>query len=181
MPRRIGIITSPSGAAVRDVLKVLARRFPAIPVVIYPVQVQGERAATAIARMIETAGRRADCDVLLLVRGGGSLEDLWPFNEEAVARAVVASAIPVVSGVGHEVDVTIADFAADVRAPTPTAAAELVVPDAGELLQMHAVLEPGFYYFLAYCLFSIAAGALLLWRTGGAPAATGGRQSPPPR
>jgi exodeoxyribonuclease VII large subunit len=135
MPRRIGIITSPSGAAVRDVLKVLARRFPAIPVVIYPVQVQGERAATAIARMIETAGRRADCDVLLLVRGGGSLEDLWPFNEEAVARAVVASAIPVVSGVGHEVDVTIADFAADVRAPTPSAAAELVVPDAGELLQ----------------------------------------------
>ncbi len=130
MPRRIGIITSPSGAAGCRYC-----RFPAIPVVIYPVQVQGERAAPAIARMIETAGRRADCDVLLLVRGGGSLEDLWPFNEEAVARAVVASPIPIVSGVGHEVDVTIADFAADVRAPTPSAAAELVVPDAGDLLQ----------------------------------------------
>ncbi len=135
MPYRIGIITSPSGAAVRDVLKVLARRFPAIPVVIYPVPVQGNAAAPAIARMIATAGRRGDCDVLLLVRGGGSLEDLWPFNEEAVARAVVTSTIPIVSGVGHEVDVTIADFAADVRAPTPSAAAELVVPDAGELLQ----------------------------------------------
>ena len=141
MPRRIGVITSPSGAAVRDVLQVLGRRFPAVPVIVYPVPVQGERAAPAIARMIARAGRRNECDVLLLVRGGGSLEDLWPFNEETVARAIVDCPLPIVSGVGHEVDVTIADFAADERAPTPSAAAERVVPDATELLQAVARLR----------------------------------------
>lgn len=130
LPACIGVITSASGAAIRDVLQILARRFPSVPVVLYPVPVQGERAAGEIARMLARVGERAECDVLLLVRGGGSLEDLWPFNEEIVARAIVDCPIPVVSGVGHEVDVTIADFAADHRAPTPSAAAELVVPDA---------------------------------------------------
>lgn len=141
LPRTIGVVTSATGAAVRDVLQVLARRFAAIPVIVYPVPVQGEQAAPAIARMLARAGARAECDVLLLVRGGGSLEDLWPFNEESVARAIVACPIPVVSGVGHEVDVTIADFAADRRAPTPSAAAEVVVPDAGTWLRTLSGLD----------------------------------------
>jgi exodeoxyribonuclease VII large subunit len=130
LPRRIGLLTSAAGAAVRDVLHVLERRFPAIPVLLYPIPVQGADAAPRIAHMLRLASRRADCDVLILTRGGGSLEDLWAFNEEIVARAIRACAIPVVSAVGHEIDVTIADFAADLRAPTPSAAAELVVPDA---------------------------------------------------
>ena len=134
LPRRIGIITSPTGAAVRDILHVLARRFPAAAVLIYPVPVQGAGAAAEIVAALELAGRRADCDVLILARGGGSLEDLWAFNDERLARAIVASPIPVITGVGHEIDFTIADFAADVRAPTPSAAAELVVPDAEEWL-----------------------------------------------
>src|SRR5271167_2003565 len=134
LPRRIGIITSPTGAAVRDILHVLARRFPAAAVLIYPVAVQGAQAAPEIIAALKLAGRRAECDVLILARGGGSLEDLWAFNDEALARAIAASPIPVVSGIGHEVDVTIADFAADVRAPTPSAAAEIVVPDADEWL-----------------------------------------------
>ncbi|MFO7594053.1 MAG: exodeoxyribonuclease VII large subunit [Pseudomonadota bacterium] len=129
MPQRIGVVTSPSGAAIRDILTVLRRRFPAIEVVIYPVAVQGEGAGSEIANMIRLAGRRNECDVLIVGRGGGSLEDLWAFNEEAVARAIHDSPLPVVSAVGHEVDVTIADFAADVRAPTPSAAAELLSPD----------------------------------------------------
>ena len=129
LPRAIGVVTSPSGAAVRDILHVLARRFPAVPVVIYPTQVQGAGSVAQIVAAIETAGRRAEVDVLIVARGGGSLEDLWSFNEEAVARAIVASPLPVVSGVGHEVDFTIADLVADVRAPTPSAAAEMVVPD----------------------------------------------------
>ena len=135
LPRRIGVITSPSGAAIRDILSVLARRFPAIPVVIYPVPVQGEGAGARIAAALRRAGVRGECDVLILARGGGSLEDLWAFNEEAVARALYDSPIPVVSGVGHEVDVTIADFAADLRAPTPSAAAEAVSPDGQAWLQ----------------------------------------------
>jgi exodeoxyribonuclease VII large subunit len=133
-PRAIGVLTSLRAAALRDVLTTLARRNPAIPVIIYPIPVQGEGAATRIAGMIATANTRNECDVLLLVRGGGSIEDLWPFNEEAVARAVRASRLPVVAGVGHETDFTIADFAADRRAPTPTAAAELVSPSRAELL-----------------------------------------------
>jgi exodeoxyribonuclease VII large subunit len=135
LPRRIGVVTSPSGAAIRDILHILRRRFPAVPVVIYPVPVQGEGAATKIAAALALASQRAECDVLILARGGGSLEDLWSFNEEVVARAIRACEIPVVSGVGHEVDFTIADFAADRRAPTPSGAAEIVVPDAAEWLK----------------------------------------------
>lgn len=134
LPHCIGVITSPTGAAIHDILTVLRRRFPAIPVIVYPVPVQGAGAAAQIAAMIRKAGDRADCDVLIVGRGGGSLEDLWPFNEEVVARAIVASPIPVMSAVGHEVDVTIADFAADQRAPTPSAAAEMIVPDRQEWL-----------------------------------------------
>jgi exodeoxyribonuclease VII large subunit len=135
MPGRIGVITSPTGAAIRDVLSVLRRRFPAIPVVIYPVPVQGKDAGREIAAILDTASKRNECDVLIVTRGGGSLEDLWAFNEEAVARAIHACHIPVVSAVGHEVDFTIADFVADQRAPTPSAAAELVSPEQEEWLQ----------------------------------------------
>jgi exodeoxyribonuclease VII large subunit len=133
-PRRLGVITSPTGAAIRDILSVLRRRFPGLPVLVYPVPVQGDAAAPAIAAAIRRASERGDCDVLILARGGGSLEDLWAFNEEAVARALYDCRIPVVSGVGHEVDVTIADLAADVRAATPSAAAELVSPLRDEWL-----------------------------------------------
>src|SRR5271167_4258262 len=134
LPRRIGVITSPSGAAIHDILHVLARRFAAIPVLLYPVAVQGAAAAAEMIAALSLAARPAECDVLILARGGGSLEDLLAFNDEALARAIAACPIPVVSGIGHEIDFTIADFAADVRAPTPSAAAELVVPDAGEWL-----------------------------------------------
>jgi exodeoxyribonuclease VII large subunit len=147
LPKRIGIITSPTGAAVRDIVHVLARRFPAAAVLIYPVPVQGAVAAAEIVAALQTAGRRAECDVLILARGGGSLEDLWAFNDERLARAIVASPIPVITGIGHEVDFTIADFAADVRAPTPSAAAELAVPDAEEwfeaFMQFGARLQRG--------------------------------------
>jgi exodeoxyribonuclease VII large subunit len=135
LPRRIGVVTSPTGAAIRDVLHILKRRFCGIPVLLYPVQVQGGVAAAQIARTIRRASARAECDVLILVRGGGSLEDLWAFNEESVARAIYDSAIPIVTGIGHEVDFTIADFVADVRAPTPSGAAELAVPDSTEWLR----------------------------------------------
>ncbi|MDZ7663385.1 exodeoxyribonuclease VII large subunit [Thiohalophilus sp.] len=139
-PQCIGVITSPSGAAIRDIVTTLRRRFPGLPVVVYPVPVQGENAAPAIVAALRTAARRAECDVLILARGGGSLEDLWPFNEEQVARALHDCPIPVVSGVGHETDVTIADFVADVRAPTPTAAAELVSPSRLEWQQSFSQL-----------------------------------------
>lgn len=134
LPRRIGVITSPTGAALRDILTCLRRRFPGIPVLIYPVPVQGIAAAEKIARALTLAGQRADCDVLILARGGGSLEDLWSFNEEVVARALYACPLPVVTGIGHEIDFTIADLVADQRAATPTAAAELVSPDRLEWL-----------------------------------------------
>jgi exodeoxyribonuclease VII large subunit len=132
LPRRIGVITSPTGAAIRDVLHILQRRFSTIPVLVYPVAVQGAGAARQIAATIRLASARAECDVLILARGGGSLEDLWSFNEEIVARAIYDCAIPLVSGIGHEIDFTIADFAADVRAPTPSGAAELVTPDCAD-------------------------------------------------
>jgi len=135
LPRRIGVVTSPTGAAIRDILHILRRRFPAIPVLVYPVAVQGESAPREIEQALQLAALRRDCDVLILARGGGSLEDLWAFNDEAVARAIFACPIPVVSGVGHEVDFTIADFVADERAPTPSGAAERVVPDRAEWLR----------------------------------------------
>ncbi len=134
-PQQLGVITSATGAAIRDILSVLKRRYPALPVLIYPVPVQGEAAGREIAAAIKLANQRKECDLLIIGRGGGSLEDLWAFNEEVVARAIYTSAIPIVSAVGHEVDFTIADFVADLRAPTPSAAAELVTPDISELQQ----------------------------------------------
>ena len=143
-PRAIGVVTSRDAAALRDVLTTLKRRMPTIPVVIYPTPVQGEGSAAKIMQAIATASIRAaqdQCDVLIVCRGGGSIEDLWSFNEEVVARAIQACSIPVVTGVGHETDFTIADFVADARAPTPTAAAELVSPDRAELRAQLAQLR----------------------------------------
>lgn len=134
-PQQIGVITSPTGAAIRDILTVLQRRYPHAPVIIYPTLVQGTTAAPLIVKAIQRANERNECDVLVLARGGGSLEDLWPFNEEVVAHAIFSSKLPIISGVGHEVDFTIADFVADHRAATPTAAAELITPVRQELLQ----------------------------------------------
>lgn len=133
-PEKIGVVTSPTGAALRDVLISLRRRFPATRVTIYPTSVQGEGAAEEIVRALRLADARGECDLLILTRGGGSLEDLWSFNEEIVARAVAAVGIPIIVGVGHEIDFTIADFAADVRAPTPSQAAELAVPEQTEVI-----------------------------------------------
>jgi exodeoxyribonuclease VII large subunit len=138
MPQRIGVITSPTGAALRDVLIALHRRFPATAVLVYPTPVQGTGAAEEIARTLELADRRAECDVLILTRGGGSLEDLWSFNEEIVARAIAKLELPIIVGVGHEIDFTIADFVADLRAPTPSQAAELAVPDQREWVKRFA-------------------------------------------
>ena len=132
-PRTVGVVTSPQAAALRDVITALRRRMPGINIIIYPTPVQGEGAGAKIAEAIALAGERAECDVLIVCRGGGSIEDLWAYNEEVVARAIRACPVPVVSGVGHETDFTIADFVADVRAPTPTAAAELVSPDGVQL------------------------------------------------
>lgn len=141
IPHRIGVITSPSGAAIYDVLTVLKRRFPAIPVLIYPVAVQGDAAKFEISAALDLANQQALVDVIILARGGGSLEDLWAFNEEIVARAIAASKIPVISGVGHEVDFSIADFVADLRAPTPSAAAEHAVPHQNEWLGGYQFME----------------------------------------
>jgi len=134
LPRRIGIVTSPTGAAIKDLLNVIGRRFPTISILISPVKVQGEGSAQEITQAIDGLNLLDDIDLIIVARGGGSLEDLWSFNEECVARAIYRSAIPVVSAVGHEIDFTIADFVADLRAPTPSAAGELVVRDKGELL-----------------------------------------------
>jgi exodeoxyribonuclease VII large subunit len=134
LPTSIGIVSSPDGAAVHDILTVLNRRFPAAKVILYPVAVQGGDSAKQISHAINLANKRQECDVLIVSRGGGSLEDLWSFNDENVARSIFACDIPVISAVGHEVDFTIADFVADVRAPTPSAAAELAVPDAVQWL-----------------------------------------------
>lgn len=140
-PAVVGVVTSSTGAAIHDILSVLKRRFAGLPIIIYPTQVQGAQAADQIVAALQLANARKECDVLILARGGGSLEDLWPFNEERVARAIYKSQIPIVSGVGHEVDVTIADFVADHRAPTPSAAAELISPDVSEWMTMLARLE----------------------------------------
>ncbi|HET8707038.1 MAG TPA: exodeoxyribonuclease VII large subunit [Pseudomonadales bacterium] len=134
-PQKIGVITSPTGAVIQDILTVLRRRFPGMPVVLFPVAVQGEVAPPQIVRAIELANQLKECDVLIVGRGGGSLEDLWAFNDERVAKAIFASELPIVSAVGHQTDFTIADFVADVRAPTPSAAAELLSPNRAEIIQ----------------------------------------------
>ncbi|MGD9108614.1 MAG: exodeoxyribonuclease VII large subunit [Gammaproteobacteria bacterium] len=145
-PQQIGVITSPTGAAIRDILSVLKRRFPLAPIVIYPTLVQGNDAAPKIVKAIQVANERHECDILLVARGGGSIEDLWPFNEETVARAIFASTIPIVAGIGHEIDFTIADFVADHRAPTPSAAAEFVSPNQHEILQQLSKTEQRLCY-----------------------------------
>ena len=142
-PRQIGIITSPQAAALKDVLTTLRRRMPGIPIILYPTPVQGEGAAQKIVAGIQAATARAECDVLILCRGGGSIEDLWQFNEEIVVRAIAACPIPIVCGIGHETDFTIADFVADQRAPTPTAAAEMVSPHRQNLLDRLSQLHAG--------------------------------------
>ncbi|MBP8307606.1 MAG: exodeoxyribonuclease VII large subunit [Burkholderiaceae bacterium] len=140
LPRRVGVITSPQAAALRDVLATLRARAPQVEVVLYPTPVQGAEAPGALVAALGAASRRAECDVVLLVRGGGSIEDLWAFNDEAVARAIAACSMPVICGIGHETDFTIADFVADLRAPTPTAAATAAVPARAELLARLAAL-----------------------------------------
>jgi len=135
LPRRIGVVTSPTGAALHDILEVTGRRFPAIPLLLAPSQVQGDGAETELAAAVTALAREERVDVILIARGGGSIEDLRPFNSEVLARAIAASAVPVISGVGHEVDVTICDLVADLRAPTPSAAAEIAVPDARALAE----------------------------------------------
>ncbi len=141
LPGAIGVITSPTGAAIQDILTVLKRRFAAIPVIVYPVAVQGDNAKHEIAQAIATANQDRQCDVIILGRGGGSLEDLWAFNEELVARAIFASTIPIISAVGHETDFTIADFVADLRAATPSVAAEYACPDQQQWLAQFVSLE----------------------------------------
>ena len=140
-PRSVGVITSPTGAALRDVLHVLERRFPAIEVMVYPTSVQGESAVLEVIHALEAAEDRRECDVLLLVRGGGSFEDLWVFNQEPIARTMAGLTLPIVTGIGHETDLTIADLVADRRAPTPSAAAELVSPDQFEQQERLDILD----------------------------------------
>ncbi|HUQ90141.1 MAG TPA: exodeoxyribonuclease VII large subunit [Bryobacteraceae bacterium] len=149
-PRRIGIVTSPSGAVLRDMINILTRRFPGLHIRLYPAQVQGEGSLEQICRAIDYFHRSPWADVLIVARGGGSVEDLWTFNEEAVARAIAACAVPVISAVGHETDFTIADFAADLRAPTPSAAAELVVGTRQQLVERLQVSESRFKQGLRY-------------------------------
>jgi exodeoxyribonuclease VII large subunit len=156
LPRRIGVITSAAGAALHDVLTALARRAPQVEVIVYPSPVQGAEAPPALVNALRIANERAEVDLLLLVRGGGSLEDLWAFNDERVVRAVASSALPVVCGVGHETDVTLCDLAADLRAPTPTAAAELAAPSRDELLQRLDALERSLMRCLDHRLQSTA-------------------------
>lgn len=153
-PKQIGVITSSSGAAIRDILKVLKRRNPSLSVIIYPTLVQGDKAKDTIVKAIEIANQRNECEVLIVSRGGGSLEDLWPFNEESVARAIFNSQIPIVSGVGHEVDFTIADFVADVRAATPSAAAETVSEDRAKVLQTLSHIQTQLYRLITHRLSS---------------------------
>lgn len=141
LPRRIGVVTSPRGAAVRDIIRILRRRFPNLHLIVYPVRVQGDGAAAEIAAALSYFHRKQSVDVILLARGGGSMEDLWAFNEESVARAIAACSVPVISGVGHETDFTIADFVADMRASTPSAAAEIVVKSRQEFQRHLAELE----------------------------------------
>ena len=153
-PHAVGVITSPTGAAVRDILQVLRRRYPLAYVIIYPVPVQGAGAAEQIALALATAHQRQEVDVVILARGGGSLEDLWSFNDERVARAIFQCQIPVITGIGHEIDFTIADFVADQRAPTPSAAAELAVPDRGELLHLLNLRQGKLLTYIRHCLGS---------------------------
>jgi exodeoxyribonuclease VII large subunit len=141
-PQTIGLVTSSTGAAIRDMINIIERRYPSVKLILYPVKVQGEGAAQEIATAINDFNKFQDVDVLIIGRGGGSLEDLWAFNEEIVARAIHKSAIPIISAVGHEVDVTISDYVADLRAPTPSAAAELVVPRREDLVE----IVRNFYY-----------------------------------
>jgi exodeoxyribonuclease VII large subunit len=148
LPNRIGVITSPSGAAIHDVLTALRRRFAAIPVLIYPSSVQGADAPGELAQALDTANRRRECDLLILTRGGGSIEDLWAFNEEILARAIARSEIPVICGVGHETDFTIADFVADLRAPTPSQAAELAAPPRSDFEQRLAQVRRSLAQFI---------------------------------
>ncbi|PCJ29249.1 MAG: exodeoxyribonuclease VII large subunit [Gammaproteobacteria bacterium] len=154
LPKCIGVVSSPDGAAVHDILTVLRRRFPAANVILYPVAVQGVDSAQQITRSINLANQRQECETLIISRGGGSLEDLWSFNDEAVARAIFASTIPVISAVGHEVDFTIADFVADVRAPTPSAAAEIAVPEVAELMGKTQAIGRRLHMLMAHRLQS---------------------------
>src|SRR5690606_2508105 len=134
-PKTVGVVTSPTGAAIRDIITTIQRRYPIARIIIYPALVQGTQAAPSVANMIRIANERKEADVLIVGRGGGSIEELWAFNEEVVARAIYESDIPIISAVGHETDTTIADFVADLRAPTPTGAAEMAVPNWTELLE----------------------------------------------
>src|SRR6266404_300772 len=156
LPSRIGIITSPKGAAVRDVVRILTRRFPNVHLTVYPVRVQGEGSAEEIVKALKFFNQKKFVDVLILARGGGSMEDLWSFNEEIVARAIFASEIPVISGVGHETDFTIADFVADVRASTPSAAAELVVQTRREFDKHIADLQETLASLVRYRLLELS-------------------------
>jgi exodeoxyribonuclease VII large subunit len=145
LPKKIGVITSATGAAIRDILSIIRRRFNNVHIIIHPVAVQGEGSAVEIAQAIENMNKIEDIDVLIIGRGGGSIEDLWSFNEEVVARSIYASDIPIISAVGHEIDFTISDFVADLRAPTPSAAAEIVIPNKADLIKTLEILKSRLY------------------------------------